>query len=196
VVDRFEYRRGFRFSTYAAFWIKQAIQQALCKQSRLIRLPIRKSRMIGKMNEAARGFSKRMGREPTCEELAELVGSTAEDVEQLARLNEPALSIDTPPDADAPCLEDILPQKGIADPRERAMTRQMSSRVRATLGLLSERERRILSLRFGFNDRKPLSLRNTSARVGLSQEGVRRVEQRTLGRLRQGPLRASLAGLL
>ncbi|MCX7045376.1 MAG: RNA polymerase sigma factor RpoD/SigA [Candidatus Sumerlaeota bacterium] len=196
VVDKFDYRKGFRFSTYAAFWIKQSIQQALCKQSRLIRIPIRKSRAIGKLQEASKMFAKREGREPNAEELSGLTEVPADRVEQLSRMNEPALSLDYSQDENSPSLEDVLAQETTPNPCEAAMTDQMKSRVHKVMNCLNERERRILSLRFGFIGRRGLSLRSTSKFIGLSQEGVRRVEKKAIEKLRRAPLQKQIAGFL
>ena len=196
VVDKFDYRKGFRFSTYAAFWIKQSIQQALCKQSRLIRLPIRKSRAIGKIQEASKFFAKREGREPNADELSVIVNLPADRVEQLSRMNEPALSLDYTADENAPALEDVLAQETTPNPCEAAMADQLKARVKNVMNCLNERERRILSLRFGFIGRRGLSLRRTSKFIGLSQEGVRRVEKKAIEKLRRTPLQKQIVGFL
>lgn len=198
VVGRFDHRRGFRFSTYAAFWIKQAIQQVICRQGRLVRLPIRKTRALSKINEATRSFSAREGRTPTATEIADIVGVPVEQVDMLARLNQSALSIDQHPDDEdyGPSLQDVLPETDTPGPRETAMGSQLRRRVRKILDQLGERERRILFLRFGFDGGKGLSLRKTSAQVGLSQEGVRRIEQKTLKQLAHGAMGEQLVGLV
>lgn len=196
VIPKYDWRRGHRFSTYAAYWIRQAIQTALRKQCGLIRLPIRKSRLIGRMNECIHQFSLERGREPTIGELAETLGVAPHEVEHLMRLREGVLSLDGQEREDDLRLLDTIPSRETVSPREMAVRNQMKAKVARLLQYLNERERRVLQLRFGFENGRALSLRRASKIVGLSQEGVRRIEQRALEKLRRPAIRRTVAALL
>jgi len=196
VIPKYKWRKGFRFSTYAAFWIRQAIQTALRRHCCLIRLPIRKSRLLGRINEHTRQFRFENGREPTSQELAERTGASAEEVERLILLRDGILSLDAQEDEEDTRLLDTVTQPEAKSPRDVAAEKQMRSKVARVLDFLGERERRILRLRYGFESGKTLSLRRTSKVVGLSQEGVRRIELRALDRLRRPAIRQSVAGLV
>jgi len=196
VIPKFDWRKGYRFSTYAAFWIRQSIQMALHKQCGLVRLPIRKSRMIGRINEQIHQFSLQYGREPTSEELAELMGLEIKEVEKLLQLRNGALSLDAEDEETGGKLLDTVAEAHAPSPRDFAVEKQRESKVADVMGYLAERERRVLRLRFGFENGRALSLRRTSKLVGLSQEGVRRIEQRALQKLRRPALRRMVAGLV
>jgi RNA polymerase primary sigma factor len=206
VINKYDYRKGFRFSTYAAFWIRQAIQIALRKTNSLIRLPIRKSRFLGKLNDIISNFAQREGREPTTEELARETHMKPERLEAL--LNIPArggmLSLDraTDPQDDpdrvgaAHNMGARIPDSTTKSPVQYCMENQAKLKVEKMLQMLSEREKTILRLRYGFESGKNMSLRKASTFVGLSQEGVRRVEMRALSKLRRPSIRAYAHGLL
>jgi len=195
VIEKFDYRRGFRFSTYAAFWIRQAIQQALRKQANMIRLPVRKSRMLGSLNEVISEYQNDLCREPTVEELAEAMDVSEESMNLLIRARESVLSLDEEYGEGGGSLGDAIPAV-VESPVERLATEQRQERVHDILRHLSDRERRIVSLRFGFEDGQALSLRHTSRLLGLSQEGVRRIEQKALTKLRRPSLATKVAELL
>lgn len=196
VIDRFDHHLGFRFSTYAAFWIRQAIQVALRRNGSLIRLPVRKARMLGKMNEIVNEYQALHGRQPTREEVAEGLDLTPEQVDELTQISHTAVSFDAPLDEDGGTLKDRVADEGAELASQATMRREMSRKVRGVLSQLSEREHSILKLRYGFVAHRPLSLRTISRHVGLSQEGVRRVEQRALAKLGRTHLREQLSGLL
>ena len=185
VIPKYNWRKGYRFSTYAAYWIRQAIQVALRHHSSLIRLPIRKSRLLGRMNEAIQQFRLGKGREPTAVELSALMGTSAEEIDRLLQMRDGVISLDAHESEDDPPLSETLSQTETKSPRDLAAERQIRTNVARVLGFLAERERRVLRLRFGFDQERGLSLRRASKIIGLSQEGVRRIEQRALEKLRR-----------
>jgi RNA polymerase primary sigma factor len=193
VVPKYDWRKGFRFSTYAAFWIRQAIQTALRRQCSLIHLPVRKCRLLGRLSEHTQQFRLKNGREPTSQELAERAGIPADEIERLMMLREGVLSLDAQDDEDDTSLLDTIAPEEAKSPRDVALENQMQSKVARVMDYLGEREKRVLQLRFGFENGKALSLRRTSKIVGLSQEGVRRIERRALDKLRRPAFREMVA---
>jgi len=185
VIPKYNWRKGCRFSTYAAYWIRQAIRMALRHHSSLIRLPIRKSRLLGRMNEVIRQFHLDKGREPTTLELSALMGASANEIERLLRMRDSVISLDAHESEDDPPLVETLAQTQTKSPRDLAAEKQTRTNVARVLGFLGERERNVLRLRFGFGQERSLSLRRASKIIGLSQEGVRRIEQRALEKLRR-----------
>jgi RNA polymerase primary sigma factor len=197
VIDKYDYRKGFRFSTYAAFWIRQAIQVALRRTNSLIRLPIRKSRLLGKLNDIVSGLVQREGRDPTTEELARETRLRPDRLEALLRMRGAVLSLDSPSESpDESNMLERIPDLTARSPVQHSMENQAKLKVSKMLDTLSEREKTIIKLRYGFENGKNLSLRKTSKFVGLSQEGVRRVEMRALAKLRRPSSRAYVQGLL
>jgi len=199
VVDKFDYRRGYRFSTYAAFWIRQAIEVAVRKQCNMIRVPIRKSRLLGHVSEAVREFSQAHGRAPTPRELSTILGVDEEQLEHLLRMRETVLSLDSMTDTseeDPIQLANRLRDEHAPDPAEICMARERRALVEAAIATLPAREQRVLRLRFGIGGSEGQSLRAASRELGLSQEGVRRIEQKALNHLRRGPAAQMLTSVL
>lgn len=195
-ISKFDHTLGFRFSTYAAFWIRQAIQIAVRQRGSLIRLPVRKSRMLGFMNEIIQEYWSTQGRPPTENELAERLDITPDKARELVQLGEAVLSLDTPSDSDGVALMDLVPDTRTRPVDEEAIQRETREKVHQALKSLTDRESAVIHQRFGFTGGSARSLRNVSSRLGLSQEGVRRIEQRALNKLRRPHVSHAIAGLI
>ena len=195
-ISKFDYRRGFRFTTYAAFWIRQSIQVAVRQRGSLIRIPARKARQLGYMKEVVLEFRSTLGRAPTETELAERLEITPEKAKELAQIGESVLSLDTPWGPDAVPLKDLLPDASVEPVDQETLKNEIREKVAAALTHLTERESAVIHHRFGFASGVSRSLRKVSVAVGLSQEGVRRVEQRALRKLRRPHLRQVIGGLI
>ncbi|MCC5875323.1 MAG: sigma-70 family RNA polymerase sigma factor [Candidatus Sumerlaeia bacterium] len=195
VIDRFDWRRGFRFSTYAAFWIRQEIQASIRNTSSFIRLPARKGRLMGKISEVIRSFNNMEGRDPSVEEIAGLLGEDVEKVRTLLPLRESVVSLDGDAGREGYQLLDKVTCE-LPLPGARLAEDDRKRLVHESLDVLSERERSVVDLRFGMSNGKSMSLRKVSKRVGLSQEGVRRVEMRAISKLNRPTVRQQLEHLM
>jgi len=196
VIDKFDWRRGFRFSTYAAYYIRQEIQAAIHRGGSMIRLPIRKARLLAKINEFMRDYNESHGCEPSAQETAEVLGVEVERVEDLITLRHSFTSIDMERGEEGATLKDTLPCLNTPSPSEAIARAQSDAAVCKVLDFLTDREREVVELRYGLRNGRSQSLRKASKVVGLSQEGVRRVEQRALGKLRRPAIRQGIEGLL
>ncbi|HOE63910.1 MAG TPA: RNA polymerase sigma factor RpoD/SigA [Candidatus Sumerlaeota bacterium] len=196
VVRKYDWRKGYRFSTYASFWIRQSIQLALRRHSSLITLPIRKSRLIGKISEVISAFTSEHGFEPSVEEISKIMDIKVEVIQQMLKLRETVLSLDQTTDEDGIPLMERIPDTQKKSPLQYCMENQTRVKIAALFKHLNEKERRIMNLRFGFEHGKTLSLRKTSRLVGLSQEGVRRIERKALSKLNRPVFREKLEALL
>jgi RNA polymerase sigma factor (sigma-70 family) len=196
VLDKFDWRRGYRFSTYAAFWIRQAIQRALLRSGSMVRLPSRKARLLGRLNGMIESHRAEFHRDPTLEEMSIALDTDPEVLASLMRWRESVLSLDTPIDDDGGQLMDTVADDPAESPFETLLEDERREQVDRALERLSEKEQAVLRLRFGFQTGKELSLRKTSARIGLSQEGVRRLERVALNKMRRRAQRQELACLL
>jgi len=197
VISKFDWRKGYRFSTYSAFWIRQEIQAALRRRGNLIRLPVRKARLLSKINETIRTFNQQEGREPEAEEIASILGMDVEKVDDLLPFRESVLSLEAERSEEGGCLLDMIAQEDGEQPGDRLAEEERARVVSDALRVLNPREREVMSYRYGFGEGgESLSLRKTSKIVGLSQEGVRRVEQRALGKLARPGVSRQLRYLL
>ena len=187
-VELFDWKRGFKFSTYATWWIRQAITRAVADRTRTIRLPVHVHDRIRRMRIAARDLAQRSGREPSLEEIAEAIDGTPEDVAHLMELDgrEPvSLHVPVGQDSDTE-LGDLIEESESEGPEaevEETLTREVVQE--ALHEILSDQERRIIALRFGFDGRGSRSLREAGRELGMSAERVRTIERDALEKLRR-----------
>jgi RNA polymerase primary sigma factor len=181
--EKFDWRRGYKFSTYATFWIRQAIQRGLANQGRTIRIPVHIGQRERKIVRAERDLSLRLGRAPTEEEIAAAADLTLAEVEETREVTRTVTSLDRPVAAESDTgLGDLLPSDD-RGPVEEVEIGLREEAVHAALERLPDQEREVIKLRYGINGDEPTPLREAGKRLGLSPERVRRIEHKALERL-------------
>ena len=194
---KFDETKGIKFISYAVWWIRQAILQALAEQSRIVRVPLNRAGTLHRIGKRTAALRQELGREPTVDEIAEGLDISKEEVAKTLSISQTHLSLDAPltPGEDNKLL-DYLPDTQNAGPDEKTFERALTDSIQEVLSTLKEREARILRLYFGLDGKDPMTLEEIGGMMGITRERVRQIKEKALARLRHGSRARALESFL
>jgi RNA polymerase primary sigma factor len=196
-VDKFEYQRGYKFGTYATWWVRQAIARAIADQARTIRIPVHMIEVINKLNRTSRILVQQIGREPTLEEIAKEMGVSLDHVQKVLKIGKKTISLETPiSEEEDSRLEDFIEDKGSISPQDAAINSNLVRQTQKVLSTLNKREEKILRMRFGIGEKQDYTLEEVGQDFNVTRERIRQIEEKALRKLRHSSRAEKLRSLV